>query len=405
MPNLPPPVTPKPVLAGSAEARQPVDEAELQRLQQSGSGVDQLRHKHPILGTIATIGDAALGSFFPRVASMVPGTSLHHNVLVNQAEGRVAGDVGEQAKEATSKETVARANLADAQTAAAGQPKPKEEKWNPFPGFSDTDGTPLIHEENSGQLVRATDHKAPIGIKPIKPEGFATREITRVVNGVPHTVMVDAQTGADVKDEGQTKVPGESSADKRSAQEQAQVEREARVSIRKAEGQYRDTQKSVGQLKAAIDASKDGNGLLTSFAPTMEVLGINAANGVHRISPAEAQAANLPGGWSERFNAWFDKATTGKMSPQLQAEGKQLADILAKSAHDRYKATYQDESSIVEGYGGKDFGKRVPMIAEEGGGASSGPPAGATHTAMGSDQQMHYTNAQGQDLGVVPSVR
>jgi hypothetical protein len=30
----------------------------------------------------------------------------------------------------------------------------------------------------------------------------------------------------------------------------------------------------------------------------------------------------------------------------------------------------------------------------------SGPPQGATHTAMGSDGKKHYTNAQGQDLGI-----
>jgi hypothetical protein len=34
---------------------------------------------------------------------------------------------------------------------------------------------------------------------------------------------------------------------------------------------------------------------------------------------------------------------------------------------------------------------------------TTGPPAGATHIAMGSDGQKHYTNAQGQDLGVAPS--
>ena len=32
--------------------------------------------------------------------------------------------------------------------------------------------------------------------------------------------------------------------------------------------------------------------------------------------------------------------------------------------------------------------------------APKGPPAGATHTAPGSDGKQHYTNAQGQDLGV-----
>jgi hypothetical protein len=33
--------------------------------------------------------------------------------------------------------------------------------------------------------------------------------------------------------------------------------------------------------------------------------------------------------------------------------------------------------------------------------ATTGPPSGATHKAMGSDKQWHYTNNSGQDLGVV----
>lgn len=202
-----------------------------------------------------------------------------------------------------------------------------------------------------------------------KPEtGRKTNDITRIVNGVPHVVKVDAATGEDVKDLGQTKIPGESPEQKRTAAESAQVERESRGNIRKAEGEFHNTQKSVGQLTAGIDAAADGNGLLTSFVPTMEVLGINAANGVHRISPAEAQAANLPGGWSEQFNAWFDKAAGGQISPQLKAEGKALAKILLDSSYQRYKSTYDDENGIVSGYGGTGFNKRVPLLQHDQGG-------------------------------------
>jgi hypothetical protein len=96
---------------------------------------------------------------------------------------------------------------------------------------------------------------------------------------------------------------------------------------------YLNTVQSTNQLRAGLTAAKDGNGLMTSFAPTMAVLGINVSQGVHRISPAEAQAANLPGGWAEQFNAWLTKATTGKMSPQLVAEGQKLADILQDNAY------------------------------------------------------------------------
>lgn len=206
----------------------------------------------------------------------------------------------------------------------------------------------------------------------VKPDKEAkTDKVTRVVNGKLHTILIDGVTGKDIKDEGETKLPGESPGEKRSASEIAQVEREARGNVRKAEGQYRATQQSVQQLQSGIDAAKDGNGLLTSFVPTMEVLGINASNGVHRISPAEAQAAGMPGGFVERFNAWFDKASTNKLSPQLQAEGKALGKILADSAYQRYKSTYEDESGIVEGYGGKDFGKHVPLIKHEGGEAEN----------------------------------
>lgn len=52
----------------------------------------------------------------------------------------------------------------------ANEPKPKEEKWTVSPLYTDLDGTPLIHEENSGQMVRANDKKAPAGFKLAAPK-------------------------------------------------------------------------------------------------------------------------------------------------------------------------------------------------------------------------------------------
>ncbi len=128
--NGPPPVMPSPsnttrspVNPVSPEGRQAADQEELQRLESTGSGVSQLRQKHPILGTIATIGDVALGSMFPRVASLVPGTTVHHNALVGQAEGRLAGDIGQEKAEAANKEAAARTNLLNEQASVAANPK------------------------------------------------------------------------------------------------------------------------------------------------------------------------------------------------------------------------------------------------------------------------------------------
>lgn len=375
-----PPVTLRGI-SPQLQQRTTEDETQAQNLSK-GSGISQVQNPigRRVLRGLNIAGSIASGiaPIVGGVMRQIPGTEEHHNELLGQNRSRLSQDIAEQGKEAETAQTIGQTSAipssiahTQAETNALNnpQPKDKEEKWSEFTGWTDTDGTPLIREENSGQVVRASDKKPATGFKaatPAKP--LQTRDVTRVVGGVPHTVMVNAETGADIKDEGQTKVAGETPEQKRSASESAQVERESRVNIRKAQDLYEGTKSSVGQLNASIDAAKDGNGLLTSFVPTMEVLGINAAQGVHRISPAEAQAAQLPGGFVERFNAYFDKASTGKLSPELQAEGKQLGGILLKSAYSRYKSTYDNENSIVSGYGGTGFDKRVPLIQEEQGG-------------------------------------
>lgn len=89
------------------------------------------------------------------------------------------------------------------------------------------------------------------------------------------------------------------------------------------------------QTLSAIKAGADGNGLLTSLTPTMEILGVNHAAGINRISPAEMQAAGMPGSLAERWNAWATKASTGQLSPQLAQEGQQLMSTVLDAAHQK----------------------------------------------------------------------
>jgi hypothetical protein len=110
---------------------------------------------------------------------------------------------------------------------------------------------------------------------------------------------------------------------------------------------YLQTLSQANLGKAAIKAGADGNGLLTSLEPTMAVLGMNSFAGVHRISPAEAQAAGAPGGWAERFTAWASKAATGKLSDQLAKEGNQLFDQIIDS---KYQASLQTSQMHAKGY-------------------------------------------------------
>lgn len=159
------------------ETRTAADQAELGRLSSTGSGISQI--KSPVargaLRGLNIAGEVA-SAFLPNVGialKAIPGTEEHHQRLIGQAQGRIGEDLGEAQKEATTGETQARTEQAQAtaekereETARMGEPKPKEEKYSDYPGWVDiADGTPLLREENSGQVVRASDHKPPTGFK------------------------------------------------------------------------------------------------------------------------------------------------------------------------------------------------------------------------------------------------
>lgn len=167
---------PAPIAKPSAlQERTTNDQTELARLQNSGSGISQIKNPfgRNALRALETVGNI----FVPRTMGEIPGTEAHNRLLIGQQRGRIGEDVAEQRAEdesaksaAETQEAEARTRQADAAAAAAGQPKPKEEKWGEFANFTDLDGTPLIHEENSGQVVRATDKKPPTGFKAIPPK-------------------------------------------------------------------------------------------------------------------------------------------------------------------------------------------------------------------------------------------
>jgi hypothetical protein len=155
---------------------------------------------------------------------------------------------------------------------------------------------------------------------------------------------------------------------------------------------YVTAKQQFDTTNASIDAAKDGNGLLTSFVPTMEVLGMNVAAGVHRISPQESQAASLPGGYSERFNAWLDKASKGKLSPELVQEGHQLVGVLQTSAYNKVLA----QSQMAAASGKIPF-HQMPAMTPEGKITTLDrviAPAGADVRVPGKGGKMFWGNSQ-----------
>jgi hypothetical protein len=153
---------------------------------------------------------------------------------------------------------------------------------------------------------------------------------------------------------------------------------------------YGEVSSQLTTIKNALQAGADGNGLAASMAPTMTALGINGFNNMHRISPAEAQSAQMPGGYAERFNAWADKAFTGKLNAQVAKEGQQLMDQLLSASYDR---AYQASQLHTKTFGLDP--KTTPAIAKDSGEittldkvkpSKSTPAAAPQHVAGGQAQ-------------------
>jgi hypothetical protein len=92
----------------------------------------------------------------------------------------------------------------------------------------------------------------------------------------------------------------------------------------------------TNQTLASIKAGADGNALLANLVPTMEVLGVNHAAGISRISPEEAKRAGTSPDWATRWNAWATAASKGKLTPELAAQGQQLMNIVTNAAYSKY---------------------------------------------------------------------
>lgn len=157
------------------------DAAELARLQSTGSGVHQFQQHHHILGTLARIGDVAGSILFPGATAMIPGTTLHHNLLVNDAQGNVAQDVAndertaqEGADNARAGAENAQADESEARAYALTHPQPKPaaapKPESPKPIQYTVDGkTPLWGAFHDGKIYDMEGNAVPNAQTFVKP--------------------------------------------------------------------------------------------------------------------------------------------------------------------------------------------------------------------------------------------
>jgi hypothetical protein len=98
---------------------------------------------------------------------------------------------------------------------------------------------------------------------------------------------------------------------------------------------FSDTLTQANQIKQAAAQARDGNGLMTSLLPTMEVLGVNMAGKVRRISPTEYDAAKTNPDIVARWNQMVDAAKSGGSTDKIVGQANQLADLLINQSHDK----------------------------------------------------------------------
>src|SRR5271166_414317 len=95
--------------------------AEIQRMEQTGSGVQQVQQKHPFWGGVLRGLDTAASIISPRIAANIPGTTMHHNQLIGQEEVLANQDTRRAQEEAQTNEINQRPQMQQAEFEHQGQ--------------------------------------------------------------------------------------------------------------------------------------------------------------------------------------------------------------------------------------------------------------------------------------------
>jgi hypothetical protein len=201
-----------------------------------------------VLGEIGAGGARALdaigtgvGRVIPAVGALesaIPGTTMNEALKERQESRQEANQAGLEKTQADTEEAKARAHaleqpvakepanpesevLHDLMTGENGQPRMNPATQQPYtyleayqaaqqakPTGTANEGKTIQTDKGIMQWNPQTQrYDIPAGAAPDK--NTPTTKVTRIVNGVPHEVLVNSQTGEDVKDEGATKVPND----------------------------------------------------------------------------------------------------------------------------------------------------------------------------------------------------
>lgn len=239
MPAMPAPTAPNvvagpvPSSPGPPEAQVLRDETRLNDLRSSGDGISQLHN--PFLRGLARTADIVGTVLTPGLAQALPGTNLHHQLLVHQQQQKLASDqemqkqqVAVAQQQAQTEDTQARTRYTNAQADALETPDAPKYDYMDTPSgkvavrqgtttavpLTGPDGKPVAakgdwqHIVTDGGVVAFNPATAeshlltdPAGHPLASPQKLTASPPTLGRDGKPHTYMLDAK-GNKVQDLG-----------------------------------------------------------------------------------------------------------------------------------------------------------------------------------------------------------
>lgn len=331
------------------------DIAERNRLVSTGSGIDQI--KNPLLKGLARAGDIAASVFAPNVAQFIPGTTLHHNMLVNQAIRNVAQDQAQEKNAADVADTQAQTQQrqvanANAPIEAADRHRLTQAQIGNLTSETDARNNPTpkpktIEEQAFDYAV--SQGKNPLdaltavyGSKNTRDAGLPQQYLDAIASGDETKAALIRRVINDTSTAPRLQVINATAANSGNRSQDAQTQREYTAAAKDLGSQFSTAQTQADTLATARQEINSGaTGQAAGTIKTLVALAGGKGTGV-RITQAElnaiAHARGIQGDFEGAINRLQGK---GSLSPeQVRQMDALLGDVENKI---REKMGLQDQ--------------------------------------------------------------
>lgn len=378
-----------PSLATPTPTRKQSEEAELNRLtnpalESSKSGIGQIQSG--FLRGLARVGDIAGSALFPTVMAQVPGTTFHHQMLVNDARQNLANDTAQEQADLNKGKTQAEiykdmhgdtgktpeeTTIHDLMTGQNGQPRINPDTGKPYTYLEAFGAVQGVKADNKPDKDPVIDNGklAPINaslerryqvLNPGQPlpddlklqKGATEKDFARVdkllqqTEAAKGTAAQQAETNALRQ---QTMVLAQNNANDRKAQHDDAVQQHASDKFEGGPLKQYQSKATEAQQLLEVDRQAQAGNITSARAVILKTIGVANPDGTKRYNSNEADQLLAQGSYSDRAKGFLKNILTGD-----QYTDKMHQDILGfgqgqlKVAEKEFRAGTRDINSTYD---------------------------------------------------------